>query len=270
MTLNTLFLLRVAGFNLDWYHQEHGPLLDHFLSIYNPTGAEPVPQSPLINESTNQTFVFSPKKTYRLRFIAMSALSRFNVWIDNHNMTVIEVDGINVEPFETSVLNVAAAQRYSVLVTADKPPDFNYMMHVEFDTLMFDNVPDDTVLELTALLEYKRDNPVFASEAKKPDPSAFVDTNLVPLIPERVAPASVSHLLNVYIGLFEDGINYSVFNEIPFELPKTPSLFTALSMGNDSLKPEIYGKRTNVIVLNHMDMIELVIENTDPGHHPCN
>jgi iron transport multicopper oxidase len=27
----------------DWYHDEHKVLLDHFLSIANPGGAEPVP-----------------------------------------------------------------------------------------------------------------------------------------------------------------------------------------------------------------------------------
>ena len=27
----------------DWYHAEHGPLLQHFISVANPGGAEPVP-----------------------------------------------------------------------------------------------------------------------------------------------------------------------------------------------------------------------------------
>jgi hypothetical protein len=29
----------------DWYHDEHGPLLNKFLSVANPGGAEPVPSA---------------------------------------------------------------------------------------------------------------------------------------------------------------------------------------------------------------------------------
>jgi iron transport multicopper oxidase len=102
----------------DWYHAEHKPLLDHYLSVFNPSGAEPIPDAPLINEIQNQEYTFVPGTTYRLRFIGMTALSMFYVWIDGHKMHVIEVDGIDVAPYEVDALPVASAQRYSVLVTA--------------------------------------------------------------------------------------------------------------------------------------------------------
>lgn len=76
----------------DWYHQLHRPLLDQFLSIYNPTGAEPIPDTPLINHKVNEIFSVAPNSTYRLRFISMAAFSMFNIWIDDHNMTIIEVN----------------------------------------------------------------------------------------------------------------------------------------------------------------------------------
>ena len=75
------------------YHEEHDPLLKHFMSIANPGGAEPVPDAPLmyfahgdaylppvasaapnVSPSTsnvgfneNATLPFEPGKTYRLR-----------------------------------------------------------------------------------------------------------------------------------------------------------------------------------------------------------
>lgn len=75
-----------------------------FLHIYNPTGAEPVPDTALIYFAQNDTYIpgftddaklrFEPGKKYRLRLINMSALSMFHVWIDDHDMQIIEADGV--------------------------------------------------------------------------------------------------------------------------------------------------------------------------------
>lgn len=90
----------------DWYHDEHAPLADHFLSIANPGGAEPVPDSGLIYFAQNTTYLsgfnenatlpFEPGKTYRLRVINVSAFSAFFFWIDGHDMRIIEVDGVRI------------------------------------------------------------------------------------------------------------------------------------------------------------------------------
>ena len=45
--------------------------------------------------------------------------------MDGHNMTIIEADGIEVEPVVVDSLPIFAGQRYSVVVTADQPVD-NY------------------------------------------------------------------------------------------------------------------------------------------------
>ena len=43
-----------------------------------------------------------------------------NIAINSHTMTVVEVDGTNVEPFEVDNISIAPGQRYSVLVNADQ------------------------------------------------------------------------------------------------------------------------------------------------------
>lgn len=117
----------------DWYHEQHVDLTKRFLSVFNPTGAEPVPSTfsflsyspyhllmashdsdyglmyfaqngsyiPGFNEQTGITFV--PGKTYRLRIINTSALAMFFFHIDGHQMRVIEADG--VRPFLFSFRN---------------------------------------------------------------------------------------------------------------------------------------------------------------------
>lgn len=96
------------------------------MSIYNPTGAEPVPSasslfcvtsvceqypdcdpsldSALIYVAQNGTYLpgfnenstipFAAGKTYRLRIINTSAFAMFYVWLDGHQMSVIEADGV--------------------------------------------------------------------------------------------------------------------------------------------------------------------------------
>eukprot|EP00546_Thalassionema_frauenfeldii_P010122 CAMPEP_0178929318 /NCGR_PEP_ID=MMETSP0786-20121207/20504_1 /TAXON_ID=186022 /ORGANISM="Thalassionema frauenfeldii, Strain CCMP 1798" /LENGTH=639 /DNA_ID=CAMNT_0020605503 /DNA_START=58 /DNA_END=1977 /DNA_ORIENTATION=- len=61
-------------------------------------------------------------KTYRLRIISGTELIGVNFAITGHKLTVVEVEGAIVEPFEVSSLDIMPAQRYSVLVTADQTP----------------------------------------------------------------------------------------------------------------------------------------------------
>lgn len=112
------------------------------MSVYNPTGAEPVPDSALINDNHNTSFTFVPGKTYRLRVINMSGFASFFFDIDGHDLDIIEVDGVYTERQTVDSLYLTAAQRYSVLVTARNTTDFNYYMHADMDSVMFDSMPE--------------------------------------------------------------------------------------------------------------------------------
>lgn len=244
----------------DWYQDEHPVLLKQYLSIFNPTGAEPIPNAPLLNEKTTEVFSFVPGNTYRLRFIAMTALSMFNVWI--------EVDGIDVEPYEVDALQISAAQRYSVLVTAKNTSDFNYLINAQFNVDMFDAPPEDLVSLVTAKLEYSKTAPTFIPAALAPELITFDDTKLVPLIKEEPLLATKQIILDMAFSLFDDGINHGTFNNIVYQHGKVPPMFSALSMGQKAKNPSIYGASSNVFVLNHLEVVEIVINNNDPGSHP--
>lgn len=56
----------------DWYHDPMRKLLASFVSVTNPTGAEPVPVSALINDSQNVTVPVQPGKTYMIRMVRES------------------------------------------------------------------------------------------------------------------------------------------------------------------------------------------------------
>lgn len=110
----------------DWYHDLMTPLLAGFLNIANPSGAEPVPDSSLVNETRDLSISVEPGKTYLVRMVNMGAFAAQYVWFEGHTIQVVEVDGIYTEPAEADMIYLTAAQRYSVLITAKNTTEANF------------------------------------------------------------------------------------------------------------------------------------------------
>ncbi|KAI9467590.1 ferroxidase fet3 [Coemansia sp. RSA 1290] len=250
----------------DWYHQESSDLVKNYINWKNPGGAEPVPDSALVNSKSDgkTTLKFTPGKTYRLRLINMSSLATFHFSIEGHQLRVIEADGVDTEEKAVSNVQLAAAQRVSVLVTALNSTDGNYRFHADMDTDMFDSVPDSLVYNLTGAVQYAADAP-FKQGAN--EWTAFDDFSLVPL--EKVPPLGfdVTYSLNVIFGQFTDALNHGTFNNISFVEPSLPALLTAMT-AKDPYDPAAYGHQTNTHIVQYMDDVQLVITNLDAGAHP--
>ncbi|KAJ8663340.1 hypothetical protein O0I10_000579 [Lichtheimia ornata] len=252
----------------DWYHQQNDDLLSSFLSVYNPTGAEPTPDSGLINDNANSTFDFVPGKTYRLRLINMSGFSEFFFSIDGHNMDVIEVDGIDVQRSTVNSVTLTAAQRVSVLVTAKNDTSLNYNMHADMNTDMFDKVPPELQPNITAPIYYDRSHNKFAPIQDLGMSGTFDDTTLKPLQAEDAVNPDQELTLSIKFEVTTDGINRGMFGDLPFLLPKVPSINTLLSQGNYSSDPAVYGPQGVATVFNHLNMVQVILNNEDQNDHP--
>ena len=110
----------------DWYHDQMPGLLAGFLSFANPTGAEPVPDSALMNDTQDLSIPVQPGKTYMFRIINMAAFAAQYLWFEGHTMSIVEVDGIYTEPAEADQIYITAAQRYSVLITTKNDTSANF------------------------------------------------------------------------------------------------------------------------------------------------
>ena len=110
----------------DWYHDLMPNLIANFINVANPTGAEPVPDAALMNDTQNLQIHVQPGKTYRIRIVNMAAFAAQYFWFEGHSMRVIEVDGITTEATETDMIYITAAQRYSVLVTTKNQTSANF------------------------------------------------------------------------------------------------------------------------------------------------
>ncbi|KAI7854773.1 multicopper oxidase-domain-containing protein [Circinella umbellata] len=252
----------------DWYHEQSSNLLDSFLNQYNPTGAEPVPQSGLIKRTPNASFHFVPGKTYRLRLINMSGFSMFYVSIDGHEFDVIEIDGVDTQRQTVKSVYLTAAQRVSVLVTAKNTTDTNYYLRADMDTDMFDILPEDLDYNLAAPVYYDQSHDNFAPADDEGMDSQFDDIEFKCLEPAAAVQPDKQVNLTIDFQVTTDGINRGMFNELPYLAPLVPSLNTMLGMGNLSYEKTVYGPQTQAIILDHLSMVEIVLNNLDAGAHP--
>ncbi|OXG27098.1 acidic laccase [Cryptococcus neoformans Bt15] len=274
----------------DWYHEEY-PVLEQrdFLTWKNPTGAEPVPNSAVIYAayqngtymSTNEeisagegvsdglSLYFEAGKSYRIRMINMGTLAMFWAALEGHEMYIIEMDGVEVAPYPVDAVSISVAQRYSIWVRALNQTDRNYAFMFVQDTDMYDVVPDDLVLNNTIQIVYNSSAPP-ATPYILDDFPTLDDTKLDPIVQEDIlGDPDVEIDLHAYFDTYDDGTNRASFNNITYQMPtSTPSMLTALTMGNDSFDAAVYGAMTNAFTYRHMSIVQLTVYNWDAGFHP--
>ncbi|KAL5352487.1 ferroxidase fet3 [Pseudogymnoascus australis] len=239
------FVLSVS----DWYHDQMTDLIPKFLNKANPTGAEPVPDSALFNDTQDLEVKIEPGKTYLFRMVNIGAFAGQRVWFEGHTIRIVEVDGIYTDPYEADMIYLTAAQRCSFLLTAKNETSANYAFVGSMDTAkdLFDAFPDTLNYNVTGWLVYDKNKPL--PEAKLIDEFTDIDDFL---LGKQTKP---SH-------------STAFFNNITYTHPKIPTLYTALTSGTTATNPTIYGQYTHPFVLTHHQTIDLIINNNDPGKHP--
>ncbi|KAI1101784.1 putative ferroxidase [Jackrogersella minutella] len=252
----------------DWYHDQMTDLLPGFINKNNPTGAEPVPQAALFNDTQNLQVAVQPNTTYLFRMINIGAFAGQYIWFEGHNMTIIEVDGVYHQPAVADMIYLSAAQRCSFLVTTKAETTDNYAFVASMDTSLFDSLPDDLNYNVTGWLVYDEAQPL-------PDPALvdelnnFDDVTLVPYdeLPLFTDPDQ-SVELDVIMDNLGDGANYAFFNNITYKSPKVPTLYTVLSAGDMATNPTVYGSYTHSFVLEKGQVVQIIVNNLDTGRHP--
>lgn len=112
-------------------------LLPEFINKANPTGAEPVPNAALWNDTQNLTVSIEPGKTYLFRVVNVGAFAGQYIWFEGHNMTIVEVDGIYTEKSTAQAIYLGAAQRCSFLITAKNDSSQNFPFVASMDTVRY-------------------------------------------------------------------------------------------------------------------------------------
>ncbi|KAK6373393.1 ferroxidase fet3 [Exophiala oligosperma] len=255
----------------DWYHELVEDIAPNFLSLYNPTGAEPIPDSFLFNDTLNSSLPVQPNTTYMIRLINIGAFVGQYFYIEDHKLRIVEVDGVYVDAAETDTVFLAVAQRCSVLVTTKPTTDKNYAIVTVADQTLLDTVPSQLKLNNTNWLEYNssasHDQAVVTLDVTDSIP-AFDDIGLVPYDRQELLGEPDQRIeLAVVMAELGNGLPYALLNDITYTAPKVPVLYSVLSSGDQAVNSQIYGD-TNAFVLGHNEVIEVVLNNNDTGSHP--
>lgn len=256
----------------DWYHDLVEGLSHDFMSLYNPSGAEPIPNSFLVNDTQRSNFPVKTNTTYLIRLINIGAFVGQYFYIQNHTFKIVEIDGVYVEPQEASTLYLSNAQRYSILLTTKDSTDANYPVVTVADSTLLDTIPSDLLLNNTNWLEYnsKADHPEAVIQVEDSTGlNPFDDTTLVPYDKMSLLPDPDLEIdVTVIMQNLDNGFNYAFLNNITYTMPKVPALYTVLSSGDSAGNASIYGEFTNAQVLGHNQVIQIVVNNADTGVHP--
>ncbi|RDB27686.1 Laccase-4 [Hypsizygus marmoreus] len=260
----------------DWYHDPAPGLEETYLHADSGGHHEPIPDAGLINGAGRYVggpSVTRPRinvvagKRYRFRIINISAYSGYTFSIEGHRLSIIEIDGVSHVPLTVDQIPIYAAQRYSVVLTADNAVR-NYWIRAPMElqhSLDNDNLDTDKVY---AVLHYD------GAPSGEPTTSPGEGTGIVlkeyllaplenPGAPGGNRPADRTIDLR-----FDRSVNGQLewtVNGIRYESPDVPTLLNVMVNGLTSEKD--FKPSEHTFVLQKDQIIDLVIHGSANGHH---
>ncbi|KAJ2390287.1 ferroxidase fet3 [Coemansia sp. RSA 2611] len=255
----------------EWYPTEFN---SRMAEILNPLVPFPPPPSfpyGLINgingnDTTPITFVHGRK--YRLRVINMSSTEWFKFSLPGHQLQIIEADGVDSVPHTVDGLDLGPGQRYSAVVTAHDTDQYNYQFNATLYANFVPFIPGMNPRYYQGLIEYKTGAPVKTiAQGDDRQMEWSDDVALKALDRQPLMPVDKSFNWTISSKRYSNNITLAILDEIPFQPPLVPPLFSAMSMGDLALNDTIYGPQTRAHVLRLNEVVEIVIHNPTALDH---
>ncbi|KAG6826462.1 hypothetical protein H0H92_015691 [Tricholoma furcatifolium] len=199
---------------------------------------------------------------YRFRLVSLSCDPNYVFSIDGHNMTVIEADGVNVQPVTVNSLQIFAGQRYSFVLSANQPIG-NYWIRAQPN-----NLNTTFIGQNSAILRYANALIADPNTTQSPYSNPLLESNLHPLVnpaaPGLPVAGGADVPLNLALALNTTSGRFSI-NGFSFDPPSVPVLLQILNGASpSSLLPS-----GSVIALPPNKVVELSIPGGAPGSpHP--
>ncbi|KAI1467534.1 putative multicopper oxidase [Daldinia caldariorum] len=299
----------------DWYYDLDSGLMRDVLS----PGVEdaPIPNTALINGVNQADCSDHPNRKcselqrplpsldlasgegHRLRFLNVGGFAWLQVAVDGHDsLPIIEVDGTTVEPVAGSSLVIAPGQRYSTVLTADRPGSEAFWLRARMITSCFAShtLPENGIDEAKAIVRYHADKKRDDDHTSPPPlPTTASHLEYLPICkdmssttsfspsPAQPAPMSADHswYLRVNLAIGDWRLQRGVMNSSSFRPdPTSPTLhriLDGLAQNNESFA------RTGILdtafdpaselVISHnggagADVVDIILQNMDENSHP--
>ncbi|KAJ1792112.1 ferroxidase fet3 [Coemansia sp. RSA 2399] len=275
----------------DWYPREFDARANQTIHSFPPPITYP---SALVNGYDGgkrmPALLLAPAKTYRIRLVNMSTTESFRFSIPGHPLHVIETDGYYTLPYTVDGVDMGPGQRYSVLVNVPRPPppgraDPNTSVYkVE---LYANFIPKNALLN--PLVHY---GPIYQNVAQAP--SSLLaryshysfdtkgkekknkkillwsnDILIQGLANQRALPVDRQIVLNIGGAQFSDQTTRDVINNITYANSSVPTLNSVLTLPDSLVRnTTLYGGQTHSVVLDHLEVIELLVKNSNLLAHP--
>ncbi|KAK6222654.1 hypothetical protein LQW54_000835 [Pestalotiopsis sp. IQ-011] len=224
------------------------------------------------NDTTNcisnagvANFQFQSGKVHRLRFYNSGSQGIERISIDEHTMTVVANDFVEIEPYNTTVVTLGVGQRVDVLVTANAgASDSSFWLRANLTTCSGANQPNAAA----AILYEDADPNVLPTSTPwdVPDPGNCANDvleNTVPLYPIPLPEATFTQNMDINTFVNETGHFLWTFGNVSARVDyNNPTLLQAMD-GNFTWDEDM-----NVINYGTNSSVRIIINNPLPAPHP--
>ncbi|KAF1941693.1 laccase-2 precursor [Clathrospora elynae] len=260
----------------DWYHRQMPDLLRDYMSPSNTNGNFPSPDTFLFNDThTPFSFNFSPGKKYLLRIVNTAAVACGQFHIEGYTLSVVESDGVQMQPKNADTIVICAGQSYGVVVQGKTKPlsGANWIAKMTTDMLT-DAAPSassstvigEVIYDVLSLLPSLITDILTLTWASA---DVLDDFTLQPLDGEKLLSPVDNTIELVTNQTYFTGIGTRLaLGSQPWVMPKVPSLFTALTTGNAASDPATYGPGANPWVVKAGQVVQIHLQNTHDYPHP--
>jgi FtsP/CotA-like multicopper oxidase with cupredoxin domain len=299
----------------DHYHDLSSALLWQYMKP-DMENAEPVPNGAVINgRATRDCDEFADRKCdnssshvglaavdlqpdqhHRIRFVNTGGFAEFQVQFDEHELTVIEVDGTDVLPMTYHRINISPAQRYSVIINTNVANADSFWLRARMITQCFTDPPPNMQSEVRAILRYHRGHASSYEIPKSKDWDEMLldectDMNSTELVPVEVLPPPPQPDALFYLrSNFEIGayrLSRGFFNSSSWRPDiRSPTLLRVLEgikRSDSAFLTPAKGNQNGVAFVNDaafdtsrelvvqtagIQTIDILVSNFDDGDHP--
>ncbi|KAK5635731.1 hypothetical protein RRF57_011443 [Xylaria bambusicola] len=216
------------------------------------------------NNAGLSKFKFQSGKSHRLRFINTGSEGVERISIDNHVMTVMANDFVEVKPYDTTVVTVGVGQRVDVVVKANGTANSAYWLRSNLTSCSTANQP----FALAAIYYEKADTKAAPTSTpwNVPDPGTCANDDLTitqPYYPIKLPEPSWTQ--NMDIGTFRNatGSLLWTFGGVSARVDYNDPTLLQVKKNDFQFEPDM-----NVINYGTNSSIRFIINNPTPAPHP--
>ncbi|KAF2469246.1 multicopper oxidase [Lindgomyces ingoldianus] len=148
---------------------------------------------------------FTSDTSYRIRLVNAAVDTHWKFMVDNHTMQVIASDLVPIEPYNTTILDIAMGQRYDIIITADQASVAdNFWMRAIPQSACSENDNED---DIRGIVYYGTSPSTPTTSAYSYDDGCDDETdNLTPYLSKTVETSSTNELETASVGLNDDNL----------------------------------------------------------------